>query len=68
MNFTVEGARFGQTDGVQQLRKYEIGRGFGGNLATDPLTGLQAYKKRAFSPPRHRDTEEETPGLGEAVS
>jgi hypothetical protein len=65
MNFTVEGARFGQTDGVQRLRKYEIGQGFGGSLAVHPLTGLQ---KMAFSPQRHRDTEEETPGLGEAVS
>jgi hypothetical protein len=65
MNFTVEGAQFGQTDGVQRLRKYEIGRGFGSSLASDPLTGLQ---KRDFSPQRQRDTEEETSGLGEAVS
>jgi hypothetical protein len=43
MNFTVEGARFGQTDVVQRLRKYEIGQGFGGSLAVHPLTGLQKW-------------------------
>ena len=47
MNFTVEGARFGQTDGVQGLRKYEIWADLCVGLACDGLSG--AGKDRVFS-------------------
>lgn len=52
MNFTLEGAQFGQTDGVHRLRKYEICADFCVGLAWD---GCLDLVRTVFSAPRQQE-------------